>query len=251
MTSTEVRRIAVIARRKYPEIQELGKHFDIVDKGDLCVAIGGDGTFLKAARSYDCPILLVRSGEQNSLGFHADTSLQQLPTVIEKLKKGDYYIEKHRKLRVSYQDSCFEAVNDAVLFRANLDVIHFKVNYFDDKGRVESLYPGIVRGDGIIIARQIGSTAYNYFAHGPIILSGDVSVVTPITANYRFSVVSDHDFSVELLKNSGFLNYDGVEIGKLEEGNTFNVSRSDKSIKIVRFGWAERFSEKLARLSHF
>ena len=251
MASTEVSRISVIARRKYPEIQELAKHFDIADKGDLCVAIGGDGTFLKAARSFDCPILLVRSGEQNSLGFHADTNLQQLSTVIERLKKGDYYLEKHRKLRVSFQDDNFEAINDAVLFRANLEVIHFKVRYFDERGGSEALYPGVVRGDGIIVARQIGSTAYNYFAHGPIILSGDVSVVTPIAANYRFSIVSDHDFSVELLKNSGFLNYDGVEIGKLEEGDMFNVSRSDKSIKIVRFNLAESFSEKLARLSHF
>jgi NAD+ kinase len=251
MTSTEVGRISIIARRKYPEIQELEKHFDIVEKGDLCLAIGGDGTFLKAARSFDCPILLVRSGEQNSLGFHADTNLQQLPTVIERLKKGDYYLEKHRKLRVSFQDDNFEAINDAVLFRANLDVIHFKVNYFDDRGEAKALYPGVVRGDGIIVARQIGSTAYNYFAHGPIILSGDVSVVTPIAANYRFSIVSNHDFSVELLKNTGFLNYDGVEIGKLVEGDIFTVSRSDKSIKIVRFDWAESFSEKLARLSHF
>ncbi|MCJ7633038.1 NAD(+)/NADH kinase [Candidatus Bathyarchaeota archaeon] len=246
-----IQRIVVVTKRPSPEIKELSKHFEIGEKGELCVAVGGDGTFLEAARKVDCPILLIRSGETNSLGFHASVNLQELPKVIERLKKGDYSVEKHRKLRVTYRGDSFEAVNDAVLFRANLGAIHFKANYFDDRGSLEPLYPGIVRGDGIIISREIGSTAYNYFAHGPIILDRDIAVVTPICANYRFSIVSDHDFSIELLKNTGFLNCDGVKVGGLDINDAFSVSRSDKIVQLVRFKGMESFSGKLSRLIDF
>jgi len=246
-----IKRIVIVSKRPYEATKELSKHFEVGDRGEICVAIGGDGTFLEATRKVDCPILLIRSGEKNSLGFHADARLDELPTVIEKLKTGDYSVEKHRKLRIAYRGEFFDAVNDAVLFRANPGVIHFRVNYFDERGEVEPLYPDVVKGDGIIIARQIGSTAYNYFSHGPIILNGDVAVVTPIVANYRFSIVSDSDFRVELLKNVGSLQCDGAEIGRLGVNDFFTVSRSDKVVQIVRLRGTESFSEKLARLTDF
>jgi NAD+ kinase len=246
-----IQRIVVISKRPSPEIKELSKHFEICEKGELCIAIGGDGTFLEAARKVDCPILLIRSGETNSLGFHASAHMQELPQVIKRLKKGDYSVEKHRKLRVTYRGDSFEAVNDAVLLRASLGTIHFKVDYFDERGSLEALYPGTVRGDGLIISREIGSTAYNYFANGPIILDGDIAVVTPICANYSFSIVSDHDFSIELLKNAGFLSCDGVKVGELDVNDVFYVSRSDKIVQIVRFKGMESFSGKLSRLIDF
>jgi len=249
--STPIRRILVVSKRPYDAIRELSVHFEVGTRGEICVAIGGDGTFLEATRKVDCPILLIRGGEKDSLGFRADARLDELPTVIERLKKGDYHLEEHRKLRIDYGGDSFEAVNDAVLFRANPGVIHLRVDYFDERGGVEPLFPDVVKGDGIIIARQIGSTAYNYFANGPIILSGDVAVVTSIVANYRFSSISDHDFRVELLKNVGSLQRDGVEVGRLKMHDAFTVSRSDKLVQIVRLRGMESFSRKLTRLSSF
>jgi NAD+ kinase len=251
MRGMTVRRIVIVAKRPYEAVEELSKHFEVGEQGEICVAIGGDGTFLEATRKVDCPILLIRSGEKNSLGFHADARLDEFPTVIERLKTGDYEVEEHRKLRITYGGASFHAVNDVVLFRANPGVIHFRVSYFDERGEVEPLFPDAVKGDGVIIASQIGSTAYNYFAHGPIILSGDMAVVTPIVANYRFSIVCDHDFRVELLKNVGSLQCDGVEVGRLKVNDTFTVSRSDRMVRIVRLRGMESFSEKLARLSRF
>jgi len=251
MLDMAIRRIVIVAKRPYEAAKELSKHFEVEDQGEICVAIGGDGTFLEATRKVDCPILLVRSGEKNSLGFHADARLDELPAVIERLKTGEYRVDKHRKLRITYGGDSFYAVNDAVLFRANPGVIHFNVSYFGERGEEEPLFPDAVKGDGVIIARQIGSTAYNYFANGPIIFSGDVAVVTPIVANYRFSIITDHDFRVELLKNVGSLQCDGVEVGRLRVNDAFTVSRSDKIVEIVRLRGMESFSEKLRRLSSF
>jgi len=251
MRGMAIRRIVIVSKRPYEAVRELSEHFEVGDQGEICVAIGGDGTFLEATRKVDCPILLIRGGEKDSLGFHADARLDALPKIIERLKRGDYDVEKHRKLRITYGGNSFDAVNDAVLFRANPAVIHFGVSYFDERGEEEPLFPGVIRGDGVIIARQIGSTAYNYFAHGPIILGGDVAVVTPIVANYRFSIVSDRHFKVELLKNVGSLQCDGIEVGRLKAHDAFTVTRSDKMVQIVRLRGMESFSEKLARLGSF
>jgi len=247
-----VHRIVVVTKRPYEAVAELSKHFDIVDEhGEMCIAIGGDGTFLEATRKVDCPILLIRGGERNSLGFHADARVDELPTVIERLKAGDYQVEKHRKLRVTQDSVSSDAVNDAVLFRANPVVIHFKVSYFDEEGRPEPLFPDTVKGDGVIVSSEIGSTGYNYFAGGPVILGADVATVTPICANHRCSIVSEKNFEVELVNNEASLQCDGVEVGRLAVGDTFTVSRSDRLVRIVRLTGMESFSRKLSRLHGF
>jgi len=108
-----------------------------------------------------------------------------------------------------------------------------------------------VRGDGIIFTRQIGSTAYNFFAHGPVLLDLDTFIVTPISANHDFSIIANKDFSVEITKGVGFLEYDGITIAKLRVGDSFTTTKSDKTVKIVRLRKREKFSDKLARLQTF
>ncbi len=246
-----LRRISIVNKRPYPAVEELAKHFEVGKDGEICIAIGGDGTFLEATRNHDCPILLVRGGETDSLGFHADATLKELPTVIERLKTGAYTVEKQAKLRITFGGNVFQATNEAALLRATPSAIHCKVDYYDDSGRESPLYPGDIRGDGVIISRQIGSTAYNYYTRGPILFGVDVAVVTPVTANYRFSIVCDRCFHVELRKSIGCLEYDGIEAAHLKKGDAFTVSRSDKMVSIVRLDALESFAEKLGRLLAF
>jgi len=75
--------------------------------------------------------------------------------------------------------------------------------------------------------------------------------VTPVTANYRFSIVCDRCFHVELRKSIGCLEYDGIEAAHLNRGDAFTVSRSDKMVCIVRLNALESFAEKLGRLLAF
>jgi NAD+ kinase len=244
-------RIAVVSKRPYSALEELARHFKVCDDGEICIAVGGDGTFLEAARKHDRPILLIRGGEADSLGFHAEADIKNLNKVIERLKSGAYTVEKYPKLRIGFMGSFFDAVNDAVLVRSGSKVIHCRIEYYDDKGVARSLYPGAVRGDGIVIARQLGSTAYNFFAHGPVLFGIDAVVVTPISANYRVSVVSDRSFRVELIKGVGSLQYDGLEISRVNVGDSFTVARSDKVVRVVRLEDAESFSDRLGRLLTF
>jgi len=246
-----LQRISIVTKRLYPAVDELKKHFEVVEDGEVCIAIGGDGTFLEATRTHDSPILLIRGGEADSLGFHADTTLKELPAVIERLKAGAYTIEKQAKLRITFGDKVFEAANEAALLRATPSAIHCRVSYYDDYGRRSPLYPGDIRGDGVIISRQIGSTAYNFHTRGPVLFGVDVAVVTPVSANYRFSIVCDRCFHLELRKSIGWLEYDGVEAARLKKGDTCTVTRSDKMVRIVRLDALEFFAEKLGRLLAF
>jgi len=246
-----IRSVSIVRKKSYPEISEIERNFQISDDGEVCLAIGGDGTFLRAAKRFDRPILHIRGGEKDSLGFHADVTLSEIREVIEDLKQRRYLVDRYPKLRVTHQGRSYDAVNDAVLFRAGSRAIHFRVDYYDHEGNELPLYPEVVRGDGVIFTGQMGSTAYNYFAHGPILFDLDAVVVTPISANYTFSIVSDRDFHVKVLKNVGILECDGVNVTKLYGGDSFTVTRSDRVVKVVRLKRRENFSDKLARLERF
>ena len=243
--------VSIVKKKAYPALKRIENNFQISDHGDICLAVGGDGTFLRAAEKFDCPILHIRSEEKNSLGCRADVSLSEINEVIEELKQGRYFIERYPKLRITYKDQPYNAVNDAVLFRAGPKAIHFSVNYYDDEESEQHLFPEDVRGDGIIFTRQIGSTAYNYFAHGPVLLDLDTFIVTPISANHDFSIVTNKNFHIEITKGIGFLEYDGINLAKLHVRDSFTVTRSDKTVKIVKLKRREKFSDKLARLETF
>ena len=227
------------------------KKFQISNRGEVCLALGGDGTFLRAAKKFACPILHIRGEERDSLGFHAETTLSNIKEVTENLKQGKYIVEKHSKLRITFQDKTYEAVNDVILFRASAQSIHFEVSYYDDEGDVCPLYPGQVRGDGIIFTQQIGSTAYNYFSGGPILFDIEAVVATPVSANYKFSIVTNKNFYVQLKKHSGVLECDGTSLAKLHVGDSFLITRSDRVVKVIKLRNGEKLSEKLKRLENF
>lgn len=246
-----IRRISIVKRKDYPQVSRIEENFEIRDKGEICIAIGGDGTFLEAARKFDIPILHIRGGEKESLGFHADVTLKEVDEIIRELQSDTYSIKEYPKLQITHKSGVTDAVNDAVLFRGNPKSIHCKVYHYEKKGNNALIYPNDIKGDGVIFSRQIGSTAYNFSALGPIIYEVDVIVITPISANFKFSIISNKDFSVKVTKNIGSLQCDGVEIDKLSKGDVFTVNRSKKVVKVIKLKKTERFSEKLMRLLKF
>ena len=44
-------------KKNYPELKKLYSKFDVSDDAEICLAVGGDGTFIKAANEFDGPIL--------------------------------------------------------------------------------------------------------------------------------------------------------------------------------------------------
>jgi NAD+ kinase len=246
-----IKTISIIKRKDYPQISRLEENFEIRDKGEICIAIGGDGTFLEAARKHDVPILHIRGGEKESLGFHADVALKEVEGIIRELQSNSYSIKEYPKLHITHKRGSTDAVNDAVIFRGNPKSVHCKIYSFEEKNNKTLIYPTDIKGDGVIFSRQIGSTAYNFTAHGPIIYGIDVIAITPISANFKFSIISNKDFMVKVTKNIGLLQCDGVEVDRLVKGDEFTITHSKKVVKVIKLQKIEGFSEKLARLLNF
>ncbi len=247
-------KITIIKKREYPEVRKLYKKFDVVKKGELCVAIGGDGTFIRAARSFDGPILPVRRNDNGSIGYYADISADNLDYAIDKLLKREYFVERlANKIEVTYKGRHHYAVNEAVMNNL-LEEVSFRI-YEIIKGKRYEIYPYVMSGDGVLITSVVGSTAYNKSAGGPIILSPDVFCITFINADgpYRNPIVVDSGREIEIVivKYNGELRYDGMTIGKLRPGSSFRVRLSNRQLNVVRFKDArlrENFGAKLERI---
>ncbi|MDE1851578.1 MAG: NAD(+)/NADH kinase [Candidatus Micrarchaeota archaeon] len=245
-------KITIMSSREYPEIKKLRESFQVSAKGDICIAIGGDGTFVNAARNFDGPILPIRSGERGSIGYYSDLCLDDIDFVIDRLKRRKFRIEKlENKIEVLYKGKAHTAVNEALLH--NIDVeVSFKI-YELEKGKRYEVYPYVMSGDGALVTGVIGSTAYNKSAGGPIILSPHVVCLTFLNVDgpYKNPIVIDatKELEIEISKYSGILRCDGTEIGRLKKGDSFRVRLSKKELNIVRFkDRYEKLADKLERV---
>ncbi len=245
-------RVKIVATGDFPEIGKLRKAFEFSDRGKVCIALGGDGAFVKAAREFDGPILPIRSGRALSSGFYADISLDEIDTAIERLQSGRYSVEKlENKVEIRYNGKGYYAVNEATLKNIDREV-NFKIYEASRSARTE-IYPYVMGGDGVLITGVTGSTAYNKSAGGPIILSPSVFCLTFLNVDgpYKNPIVVDAGkvIRIQLVKYNGILDYDGVRIAKLGPGDSFDVRLSKRELKIVRFpGLKESVAAKLDRI---
>lgn len=152
---------------------------------DLVIALGGDGTLLRAARATigtEVPVLGVNLGRLGFLTAFPDAELESgLDAVI-----GGHALLEHRftlRARIDGADedksSKLCALNDIVVHTsgaARVTPLALEVGVDDDKEEV-----GSIAADGIILATPTGSTAYSMSAGGPIIVPEvECIVVTPI-----------------------------------------------------------------------
>ncbi len=245
-------RIKLIKNRNYPELKKLYEEFDVGDDGEICVAVGGDGTFVKAAKSFPGPILPIRSDDPGSVGYYADISIKDIDFAIDHLKKKKYTIEKlSNKIALSHSGKRYYAVNEVLLSNMRGE-ISFKV-FEREGGKKRQIYPYVMSGDGIIITSMIGSTAYNKSAGGPILLSSKVVCITFLNVDgpYKNPIVADssREFEIIVEKYNGTLRYDGINVAVLRSGESFKVGLSEKELKVIRFdSKREEFSAKLERI---
>jgi NAD+ kinase len=240
-------KIKIVSKKNYRQLKEIYASFDVSSKGSICLAVGGDGTFVRAAKQYEGPILPIRSEESGSIGYYSDVSLNDIDFVIKSLKSGSYYIEKlENKMEVSFNGKRYYAVNEALLHNT-LEEVSFKI-YELRGGKRYEIYPYVMSGDGILITSSIGSTAYNKSAGGPIMLIPNAMCLTFLNVDgpYKNPIVVDSSrvIEVEVVKYNGQLRYDGEVIKTLKPKDSFRVRVSEKELKIVRF---KKRREELAR----
>ncbi len=149
----------------------------------LVVALGGDGTILKAVHllgEAEVPVLGVKFGR---LGFLSGASAGLMREAVATALAGEASIERRGTLAIEVVMQgrlvgVYRALNEVVVTRgasARVIVVELAV----DGHKIARL-----RADGIIVATATGSTAYSLSAGGPIVAPGfGGMVVVPVAAH--------------------------------------------------------------------
>ena len=153
---------------------------ELPEAGGLVIALGGDGTILRAlqlALIHHTPVLGVNFG---NLGFLADVEGDDLGQALDCIAGGEAQIDERTALVATSETPgapTVVAFNDLVISRRpgfGSARLHVKV----DREPVLDL-----RGDGLVVASPTGSTAYTVGAGGPAVSPTlDAIVLTPLAA---------------------------------------------------------------------
>ena len=149
--------------------------YDLYEKVDLIIVIGGDGSFIHSAKEaavYKKSVLCINAG---NLAFLAGLEGNELG-LLKKFISGEYTTEKRMMLEVVLKSDNNErllgyCLNDVAIARfGGIKLIDLDVFC---NGRKINNY----RGDGVVISTPTGSTAYSWSAGGPVI-SPDLKCIT-------------------------------------------------------------------------
>ncbi len=246
-------KIKIISKKRYKEIEKIKKELNVVGgketKADICIAIGGDGTFIRAAKEFDGPILPIRANDLDSMGYYADVSTDNINEVIRLLKTNAFKIKTISKMiTLHYKNRKYYAVNE-ILLRNKLEEVYFDIEI---NGRKEKNNSFKISGDGFIVTNLIGSTAYNRSAGGPIILTQKAICITFLNADgpFKNSIILDPDskINVAIKKYNGIIRCDSENIAEIKPGERFKIELSDRTIRIIQFDkFIEPFFKKINR----
>ena len=150
-----------------------------VDKAEVIVAIGGDGTMLEVLRDtshHDVPVYGINRGTigflMNPLGDIAD-----LPQRIAAADRAHITPLTMHAVDAAGVQHTAKAINEIALLRQTRQTARFAFRV-NGAMRMEQLIC-----DGILLATPAGSTAYNLSAHGPILpINANLLALTPISA---------------------------------------------------------------------
>ena len=148
-----------------------------MNKADVIVALGGDGTILSAlhkSMKFPKPIFGINRGEY---GFLTNTHKNiDLIKRLEKAKKTEMRVLKMLATKRNGKKIEVMAINEVALLRNSRHAAKIKVQV-DNVVRIKELVC-----DGILLATPAGSTAYNLSARGQIIpMKSNLLALTPIS----------------------------------------------------------------------
>ncbi len=214
---------------------------ELAEGAAVAVALGGDGTILRAVRLVSpggVPVLGVNLGR---LGYLTEVEAGRLTWALERFLAGDYDIEERMMLAVTVEQSgsvtgTALALNEAVVEKASPGrTVNMSVSI---DGRPWTTYVA----DGLIVATPTGSTAYAFSARGPILSPRLRAVLlTPVSPHMPFDrslVVSDEEtFRVEVCDDrEAMLTVDGLDLGTLRDGDAIVCRAADQPARFVTFG---------------
>lgn len=229
-----------------PEIRQ-----EVRDAGvDLFIALGGDGTMLRAGHlcaPFKIPILGINLGR---FGFLTAVQSENWKSTLEQVIAGDFWLERRMMLHTEHQRQdktlgAWGVVNECFVGRgATMRPVHL-ITEIDD--HLLTTYVA----DGLIVATATGSTAYALAAGGPILppqLRNILIVPVAPHLSVERAIVLDENSSVRITVNSkheAALTIDGQAPTQLQFGDQILVSASDHNVKFVRVHTPDYFYRNL------
>jgi NAD+ kinase len=174
---------------------------------DLLIALGGDGTMLKAGElgaGGGVPVLGINLGR---VGFLIEVSRESWPSALDQVLAGDYWLERRLRLAVELErggqrSDAGSALNEVVVGRGRT------ARPIRLQAEVDGRYLATYVADALICSSATGSTAYALAAGGPILppemrnlllvpvaphLSVDRAIVLAEGSAVRMELLSDEE----------------------------------------------------------
>lgn len=221
-----------------------------VRQTDLLIALGGDGTMLRAGHlcaPHKVPILGINMGK---FGFLMEIRREDWQKATQQLLNGDYWIERRMMLNAEQwrQDEkigSWLVLNEVVVSRGQM------VRPVQLDANVDQRFLSSYIADGLIAATPTGSTAYALAAGGPILppelrnillvpiaphLSVDRAIVLAEGAAVSITVHTEHQ---------AVLSVDGHAPVEMLDGDRIEVLASDHTVQFARIQEPDYFYRNL------
>ncbi len=147
----------------------------------IVLSIGGDGTFLRTARTVErkeIPIMGINSG---TLGYLSAARISEAEAILSGIADQTFTVESRSMLEVSADvplRSCPFALNEVAVLKKDTGSMISVHASIDGQPLADYL------ADGLIVSTPTGSTGYNLSVGGPIISpSASVWVISPVAAH--------------------------------------------------------------------
>ncbi|MBR6001278.1 MAG: NAD(+)/NADH kinase [Bacteroidales bacterium] len=209
---------------------------DLLSGTDMLLSVGGDGTFLSAAKRVGDSGIPVMGVNLGRLGFLSENSPED---VLAALSSGDWTVEERELLHLRGKDVPADmypcVLNEVALHRRGAAMLGIKV-------KVDGTALPTYWADGLLIATSSGSTAYSLSVGGPICApEAKVLIIAPIAPhnmNVRPLIVPDSAVvSISTISRDGeiMLSADNRS-ATVPSGGEFTVSLAQFSLRRVRLG---------------
>jgi NAD+ kinase len=224
------------------------------DGTDVAIVLGGDGTMLRAMRTFAGRGVPVFSFNYGAIGFLATVEREDLEDGIRRVLEADYDLLRMPALSIDVGGLLHLGVNDISFHRrANNRVAELAYSVGTDQ-------LGRVRCDGLVASTPVGSTGYNLANGGPVLAWGVdgfvVSFIAPHTLTARALVVATD--AVLTVQNCSAnepvdVTTDGRIVCSLDPGGDMDIHFvHDKVLLAQRPGssFYHRLREKFGRLAY-
>jgi NAD+ kinase len=206
---------------------------------DLLIALGGDGTMLRAGHlcaPHNVPILGINLGK---FGFLTEIKHDQWEEALPHLFSSDFWLERRMMLSAEHWHrgkklGAWLVLNEVVISRGQT------VRPVQLEAEVDNRHLTTYVADGLIAATPTGSTAYALAVGGPILppelrnillvpvaphLSIDRAIVLAEGASVKIKVFTEHQAVISI---------DGHPPIDVETGDWVHVRASDHTVQFVR-----------------